>query len=310
MITSYLPTLNKPSHNSADWYIRFHQMYYLSQLTGLTLLSYMESFIEINSKDLIIVIKREELLKKKIIKQHGERIFISKKEEFKSIDVEDFLSEIIQTRFKNRFNEMQDYMMLGGTVPDKSLDRDVDIDINKLLKTTNSKSWYGIIKGFLNTWEFLFLYSVIETNLKLILNKKGVIREEDLITELVREHEDLKIKLEDGLLASLSAINDIWSLYTELRNIYAHSHGFITTQDVKNNISGKIDKFRKALDSINSFEFLLFDSKNLFKANVLQKDKFYLMQDEELNIFRNIAVFLMESLDEVHRQKSIRENAR
>ena len=53
MITSYLPTLNKPSKKSADWYVRFHQMYYLSQLTGLTLLSYMDSFIEMNSKAII-----------------------------------------------------------------------------------------------------------------------------------------------------------------------------------------------------------------------------------------------------------------
>ena len=302
MITSYLPTLNKPSHNSADWYIRFHQMYYLSQLTGLTLLSYMDSFIEMYSTAIILDVKRDELLKKKIITKDG-RIFLDKAEEFKAFDVEDFLAQIIETKFQDRFREMRDHMMIGGTVPDDYLDRDIEIDIKELLKKTNSNNWYSIIKGFLNTWEFLFLYGVIETNLKLILNKEGAIREEKLIDELTIAYPKFQEKIEEGLLASLQAINDIWSLYTELRNIYAHSHGFLT-QTAKNKISGKINKFIKALDSIDTFEFLLIETKNLFRTNRLQKDKFYLMQDEELNIFRNISVFLMESLDEHHRENS------
>lgn len=304
MITSYLPTLNKPSKKSADWYVRFHQMYYLSQLTGLTLLSYMDSFIEINSKAIILEVKKDELLKKKIISKHGDYFVINKEEKLKAFDVEDFLAQIIEAKFQNRFREMKYNMMIGGTEPDDYLDRDVDIDIKELLKKTNSNNWYSVIKGFLNTWEFLFLYGVIETNLKLILNKEGVIREERLIDDLIAIHPEFKEKIENGLLASLKAINDIWSLYTELRNIYAHSHGFMT-QTAKNNISGKIDKFRKALDSIDTFEFLLVGTENLFKTNRLQKDKFYLMQDEELNIFRNISVFLMESLDEHHRENSV-----
>jgi hypothetical protein len=46
MLTAYNPTLKAPSDKSSDWYNDFHNIFYLSQLTGVLLLSYLEKFIE------------------------------------------------------------------------------------------------------------------------------------------------------------------------------------------------------------------------------------------------------------------------
>ena len=69
MLTAYMPTLRKPFNNSTDWYKNFYNIYYLSQVTNLTLLSYIESFIELH-KNSIIDIKHDEFLKRKIISEN------------------------------------------------------------------------------------------------------------------------------------------------------------------------------------------------------------------------------------------------
>lgn len=67
MFSSYLPTLKKPSNNSSNHYKNFHNIFYLSQITNLTLISYMDSFIEFFSKEQILLVKKDELIKKRII---------------------------------------------------------------------------------------------------------------------------------------------------------------------------------------------------------------------------------------------------
>jgi len=55
MFSSYLPSLKKPSDTSSKHYKDFHNIFYLSQITNLTLISYMDSFIEFFSKEEILV---------------------------------------------------------------------------------------------------------------------------------------------------------------------------------------------------------------------------------------------------------------
>ncbi len=66
MLSAYTPTLRKPSVNSQDWYKSFHNIFYLSQVTNLTLLSYMDRYIHEDTGDMIKELEPK-LIKDKII---------------------------------------------------------------------------------------------------------------------------------------------------------------------------------------------------------------------------------------------------
>ena len=302
MLTAYIPILKAPSDKSSAWYKDFHNIFYLSQLTGVLLLSYLESFIEYFSKDKLIKEKKDYLLKHKIISYSDENniVSINKEDEFKSLVIEDFLNIIIEEHFKKHFEKMATYSTAIGIKPNDDLNKNINIDLEELLKTTNAKNWYAVIKGFLNIWEFLFLYSISETTFKKILNITGKTREEDLINNIINNFPLLKSILVDKIPISLDAINYLWILYTEFRNIYSHSHGIIT-HTAKSNIGGKLQNFRKSFN-LDTLEECWIDIDKIFKNNLLKKDKFYLLQDIELNIFRNFIIAFMESLDEVYKK--------
>jgi len=304
MLTPYIPILRAPSDNSPTWYKDFHNIFYLSQLTGVLLLSYLETFFEKISKNIILEVKRDYLLKHKIIScdydEENEIIYINKEDELKSLDIEDFLNSIIKEHFEKHFEKMRIYLTAIGIKPNDDLNKNINIDLKELLKTTNAKNWYKVIKGFLNIWEFLFLYSISETTFKKILDITGPTREESLIQNIIDKfkHKQLESILVKKIPISLGAINHLWILYTEFRNIYSHSHGIIT-QRARSNIGGKLENFRNSFDPIALGEFWI-DITKIFENNLLKKDKIYLLQDIELNIFRNFIIAFMESLEEIH----------
>jgi hypothetical protein len=167
------------------------------------------------------------------------------------------------------------------------------------MKSTNAKNWYGVVKGFLNIWEFLFLYSIIETTIKKLLNFTGQVQEENLLKLIFEQHPTLITKLENELSLTSEEINNLWILYTGFRNIYSHSHGIIT-QYAKSSLGGKLQKFRDS-SSFRGINHILVDVEKLFQNNNLVKDKFYLLQDTELNLFRNLIITFVENLEEVSR---------
>lgn len=306
MFSSYLPNLKKPSNNSSNHYKDFHNIFYLSQITNLTLISYMDSFIEFFSKEQILLVKKDELIKKRVISITNvgdeEILVINNEDAFRAYDLEDFIPQIIEEKIKPRFREMSHYLMCMGVKLDENMEKEIDIEIENLLKTTNTTNWYLLIKGFLNIWEFLFLYSTLEMTITQIINQDGWINANGLLSELYKIEPDLEKIIEDNGFLNSQGNLKLWNLYTELRNLYSHSHGMLT-QSKKNDISGKLNDFKNSLKQLDFMNQSLMDIDNLFKNSTMIVSKFYLLKDEELNMFRNFIITLMESYDELHIKK-------
>jgi hypothetical protein len=306
MFSSYLPNLKKPSNNSSKHYKDFHNIFYLSQITNLTLISYMDSFIEFFSKEQILLAKKDELIKKRIISitniGNEEILVINNEDAFRAYDLEDFIPQIIEEKIKSRFSEMSHYLMCMGVKLDENMEKEIDIEIENLLKTTNTTNWYLLVKGFLNIWEFLFLYSTLEMTMTQIINQDGWINANVLLSELYKIELDLEKTIENNGFLNSQGNLKLWSLYTELRNLYSHSHGMLT-QSKKNDISGKLNDFKNSLKELDLINQSLMDMNNIFKNSNMKVGKFYLLKDEELNMFRNFVITLMESYDELHIKK-------
>lgn len=197
---------------------------------------------------------------------------------------------------------MNHVLMCMGVKLDEKMDKEIEINIDSLLKTTNTKNWYLLIKGFLNIWEFLFLYSTLEMTITKIINQDGWIKADELLSTLYKLEPELEKLIEKNGFLNKSGNNKLWILYSELRHLYSHSHG-ILTQSKKNDISGKLNNFKESLNELDFMNQSLMDIDNLFKNSTMLVDKFYLLKDEELNMFRNFIITLMESYDELHIKK-------
>ena len=315
MITNYMPTLRKPFPDSTDWYKSFYNIFYLSQVTNLTLLSYMDSFIQIYSRQYILESKHEELLKRKIISKNKNSetndmydFIIHDEEALKSLDLEDFIPQIIEEKIYNNFRQTNDISLCMGLQIDKSLNKDISINLIDLLKTTNSKNWYSLIKGFMNIWEFLFLYSRVENTLKEILKIEGKTTTEKLLQNLYNKYPILEQRLIDNGYLESKGNSNIWILYTEFRHLYSHTHGMIT-KNGKGRLCSKIHNLKNSLKEMDILSSAFINIDNIFKSNTLKIGKFYLLQDEELNIFRNFIIILMENLDIIDKDnKTPKEN--
>jgi len=313
MFSSYIPNLKKPSDNSSIFYKNFHNTFYLSQLTNLTLISYMDSFIELFSKEQILLVKKDELIKKGIISidnSNEQEIFtINNEDEFRAYDLEDFIPQIIDEKIKARFHDMNAYLMCMGVKLDEKMNKEIDINLDNLLKTTNVKNWYSLIRGFLNIWEFLFLYSTFEMVLVQIMKDDKSIKSDELIesdrliSKLYDSYPEIKEIIENNGFMTNDGNVKLWKLYTQLRHLYSHSHG-ILTQENKNKIAGKLDSFKNSLEDLDIMNKSLMDIDDLFKNKTLKVDKFYLLKNEELNMFRNFVITVMESYDDVQIQKA------
>jgi hypothetical protein len=293
MLSAYTPTLKKPTEYSADWYRNFHNIFYLSQVTNLTLLSYMDSLIHQDQGEIIKELK-DSLIKEKIISfdEENNSYSIRKESAFKAIHIEDTLQQIVDNVILSNYKQKRMLLLGMGLDLDGDEDKEIHVNLDALLNTTSSKNWYDLLRGLLNVWEFLFLYGMVESTFKNILGKNGVVREEALIQEILNKFEDL----EKNIGLSKSDIGNLWNLYTEFRNIYSHSHGLITDM-AKSNLGGKLDKARESLRTFYGSEISITNIDGIFNKNLIKKDKFYFLKDDELNIFRNLIIIFMESLD-------------
>jgi len=299
MITGYLPLLKAPDDKSSDWYKEFHNLYYLSQLTNMLLLSYVDSFYELYSKEAILNEKHDYLVLNEIVTiGQDDTMVIVDEDEVKSIEVEDFLEDIIENKFRAHAEMMSVHFAMIGLELEGSLDKKTEVNIKDLLKSTNAKNWYGVVKGFLNIWEFLFLYSIIETTVKKHLNLTGQVHEENLLKLIFEKYPTLMAKVEEEISVDSHAITDLWVLYTGFRNIYSHSHGIITKY-AKSSLAGKLQNFKDSFN-VKGIHNVLVEADKLFQNDMLVKDKFYLLQDIELNIFRNFIIALVENLEKVN----------
>ena len=272
----------------------------------------MDSFIEFFSKEQILLVKKNELIKKRIItiRNEGDKeiLVINNEEAFRAYDLEDFIPQIIEEKIKPRFREMSHVLMCMGVKLDEKMNKEIEINIESLLKTTNTKNWYTLIKGFLNIWEFLFLYSTLEMTMTKIINQDEWINANELLNKLYTSETELEKLVEDNGFLNKNGNTNLWKLYTELRNLYSHTHG-VLTQKKKNDICGKLNNFKNSLNELDFMNQSLMDIDNLFKNNTMKIGKFYLLKDEELNMFRNFTITLMESYDELYIKKLTKQSS-
>ncbi|MBU2718463.1 hypothetical protein HF563_03480 [Acidithiobacillus ferridurans] len=306
MFHSYVPTLEAPDDKSPEWYRSYHSLFYMSQLVNSVLLSYMQTYIDVFQKQEIINQKYDELVKSGIIAKPivgGEEVIIINDEEaIYSIDIEMFLTEIVES-FRAKTSEMSHMLLCAGVKMNGYLERSVNVDLNDLLTRTDASGWFEVVKGFLNIWEFLFLFAVTESTLKGVLKKPGV-RTLDLLSELNKQFPSLSCQLLIEHRITPGMIKNIWSTFSSVRNLYAHTHGILAARD-KIKILAEAARFREEYDKSfhvpNDSSSLLLDllmphSDSFFSEERLVEGKFYLLRDPELNIFRN---FISECLYEL-----------
>ncbi len=303
MITSYIPTLESPNENSPTWYKNFHSSFYLSQLVNNVLLSYMDNFIEIISLEKIIIENREELEANGGISiVDGERKI--DRDKVYSVDVEIALNELIE-RFKQQAVEINNTLTCMGVNSNGYMERTVNVDLSILKNSVGTNNWHHIVKGFLNVWEFLFLFSIAESALKTSLDNFNA-NTSDLIAIVTKKKANATVisNMKEKHNIDRRFMLDIWSLYDDLRNIYSHTHG-VLSDDNKEKFKEYISKFKssfdKAFHSKDSPEMLILDtlmvgSSEIFKDEFLVVDNFYLIGDQELNIFRNVITEFMTEL--------------
>ena len=263
MIQEFAPTIKAPCENSKEWYINFHNIFYLSQLSGLSLLSYVDSFIEMTKHETIEE-NTEYLIKNKIIAIQEDQLDINE-DQLKSFDIKACFEEIIERQIKNNFSQHDAFFMCMGLKKNDNLNKKININLDDLIKITNVDNWYDLLKGFLNIWEFLFLFSIVETTLKQILKSHKNLKSENLITNIHKDFPNLEKQMNESFSLSKVGQKHLWKYFLKLRNIYAHSHGFITNADTKNGLTGLIDNFSASLTEENDiFDQVFLNKKDTF----------------------------------------------
>jgi len=281
---AYNIQLRAPKENSPEWYKKFHNRHYLFTLSNLLLLSYIRTCVfHLHNMD---------------------------NEEIIAQDIKNFLEELILREVKNQDTTTK-FLLLGMGIciedEENEKSKEININLNDLLALTYRKNWYEVIKGLLNSWEFLCLYANIETALKEVLDLEGTLKEESLISELFVKYPNLEQKLqEESNFYSKTICEDTWKFYTRVRNIYAHSFGFITSKARDSILGGLRENFIKSWEKIKENELLLFSLleepiKSSFSKTSMREGKIYLLSDVELDIFRNFSIHLAESLEEITR---------
>ncbi|EGR0791459.1 hypothetical protein EW129_23960, partial [Vibrio vulnificus] len=98
------------------------------------------------------------------------------------------------------------------------------------------------------------------------------------------------------------------SLYTSLRNVYSHTHGVISIENKQSLIvkgSAFKNEFEKAFHQDIMLSTLMVDTQDIFDFENLSINKFYLIPDHELNIFRNFVSELMLVLDRLESEPGL-----
>ncbi|EJG0007224.1 hypothetical protein DC887_RS13355, partial [Vibrio parahaemolyticus] len=299
MIHTFVPTLEKPSDTSSAWYRNFHNSFYVSQLVNNVLLSYMDSFIEIVKLEEIIITNRQELINKGIL-SFDDRFDITYLDRPKAYnyDVEQGLKELVE-KFRATAKEHHHMLHCMGVDIGGYMDREIDISLSELQSSIDAEDWYRVVKGFLNVWEFLFLFSITESTLKTIVGDYKY-NTTDLISKIIKTNKKIEPEMCQNHNMNKPFMLSLWSLYTSLRNVYSHTHGVISIENKQSLIvkgSAFKNEFEKAFHQDIMLSTLMVDTQDIFDFENLSINKFYLIPDHELNIFRNFVSELMLVLD-------------
>ncbi|HDZ1221732.1 TPA: hypothetical protein RRU56_005191, partial [Klebsiella pneumoniae] len=119
-----------------------------------------------------------------------------------------------------RAGEIKNHYSVMGVNVGEYFQKNVNVNLDELLKSLPTDNWYLVVTGFLNVWEFMFLFSTIESNLKEILDSRGVqgrLYTNELIQKIGDEYPDVLESMREVHHFSKDVSLDIWILYTEIR---------------------------------------------------------------------------------------------
>ncbi|WP_169824219.1 hypothetical protein [Clostridium formicaceticum] len=161
------------------------------------------------------------------------------------------------------------------------------------------------LEFFLNLQEFILIYALFEDNIKAIIGnpkatQSGLMRE---LEQFIVKKNKLTIftdKISEMTGSTIEAYNEIkslWTYFTIIRNLYAHSAGIVTDR-----VLGDLEKIKNEIgDFCNKKNFLLL---NIMADNdedvlnfLLEKEQLYVITDCQLNFFRSFIVYILEALD-------------
>jgi hypothetical protein len=218
-----------------------------------------------------------------------------------AIDVETGLRELI-SKFKITFYEHAHLLSCSGIDIGNYMNRDVDISLESLRTSVQTENWYTLIKGFLNVWEFIFLFSIAESTFKSVVNVENT-NTSDLIGKILKSNKEMINVMTSKHNMNRQFMLSLWTLYCKLRNVYSHTHGVISQEN-------RIDLIKAASPFKCNFEktyhkndvllpLVTIKTDKIFEFYKIETNKFYLISDEELNIFRNFLSEFTSSLDEL-----------
>lgn len=134
MLNMYVPTIEKPTEQHADWYKGFCTAFNLCQLSNYLLISYLNSYVQEVSYSMI---KESSIYKKKCTtvqnsEDHADLIA--------SLDIVDFLEKIIES-FSEIHSDHKNKFLCMGLIVEGFHNQEISIDLNEIKDSTSAKSW-------------------------------------------------------------------------------------------------------------------------------------------------------------------------
>jgi hypothetical protein len=215
----------------------------------------------------------------------------------------DFAVSTIIARLHHMPETLKTLVMGMMLDPGDSFARNIKIDGPRLLQTTGVENWRAATNGFLNIWEFLFLYSQVESTVKAILRAPDD-GADGLVNAAFKRDADLADRLSKRDHVDRNYCSRLWKLFTAVRHLCAHAHGLLTLRTI-DDLKELAVPFRKSVDAYferMSQEDLLtayvmrIDPQDLFREERLVEGKFYLLDNLELNVFRHFVCCFMPEL--------------
>lgn len=273
------PTAMKPSEKSPSWYIDFHNSFYLSQITTCIF------------HDCFKCLSKEIGLHKgdcnTVVDQGSGKEIISPKDTTYKTGALALVQQFVENSSKS--NDLLNLLYTGMQLnPPKSIksNDDVSIDIDVIKSMTKKESWFEILKGFINLWEFLFLFGISEKYLKQVLPNSSN-NTKSLIGAAFKKFSDLTDKMKDYDY-SRNYCYKLWGLLVCIRDIYAHAHGVSDEKNIED-LKNAAKEFNSELESID------FD-KSFSGFDTLEKGNYILLNDSDMNIFREFIKDFMYQL--------------
>ncbi len=296
MLNMHIPTIENYSEEHAIWYRGFSTAFNLSQLSNYCLLSYLSTQVSQNE----YILRRQ--------KEYAEGLAFCRNEEDEndllcSIDIIDMLNQIC-LEFAQTGEAHNRILLERGLHLEGYHDNNVKINLQEIRNSTTEKSWNKVIRGLVNVFEFLYLFSVTEDHLKEIVkdgNSRAVVGKAMKDKPGIIEHFETQFKMPRNFILKL------WEFYVEVRNLYAHSFGYINKEDEKR-LKAARDAFIVAYDKL-PIEWTLLDyhvMDDFFSDEKIVVGKMYIISVGETCIFKNFVRMFVPELSKWEKRESLK----